>query len=806
MSRAAKGTTQSKETTQEGLKIFATYKKLDMKDPILRHISCKTKTCNTPFGDLTMYTYTVNLPKNTFEDMIYAFNPGLLQVLPRACSILVHEGNIICVLEGPTKFSGRTEIDEDPEDEQIENEQKTPTIYNHAKIVDWAKNHHLEIVETEKANGKFAICKFFTYRGQVFIFCGSKNNHIITTPETIDTDIENAQASKSDIIHSILVDIRANYKKLLSLTNLFDQGYSLVGELCDGQHFTPGDNTISWFGLFQNGIPLNDNECFYILQKAGLKTVSYETVFTPANDISELERVFLASRCKRGEGSVLRCRNIVTNEVVLVKTKSIRYIVMRFFRQIWLRGSKEVMRIVERFVDAYAYHGLSTEAAIRITRQLLEFAKWMISKMYPSAVLGHQPINSIRGMLPNGFNHYWEEFLSVGNEDIVVTPADFGEFNKDVYLASISLYEKRPRSDPAFIIFLQGLQGSGKSSTAANIKETLESMGINCEGIEQDMFYGDTLACQGALYHMISNQNGPDVIIVSRCNMNTKQYMRYLDICHQLPTVVLFFSPTTVDSLYFMVSLAGIMTRSEVGDSLMVGRFEFPILEVIAFVLENYNNYEAKSSINTYSTFASDPELLTLATELLQQNPPNLDHIIQFVQDNRKRLMSLRLPLEQVCQPIIDTINRLRENNYQHTEIALPLKPVFIGAAVDNNRELLSIVDSYVPNDETQNTTYVHHMTQYFCEKGKPLPMGLILPGQKVVRKIDALVIRKSDNACAFRIVPEPGDIKENLHITARIPVGSKPMISNSFVGLEDDTVIIIPLDISIKLTGFWHC
>jgi hypothetical protein len=69
---------------------------------------------------------------------------------------------------------------------------------------------------------------------------------------------------------------------------------------------------------------------------------------------------------------------------------------------------------------------------------------------------------------------------------------------------------------------------------------------------------------------------------------------------------------------------------------------------------------------------------------------------------------------------------------------------------------------------------------------------------------INALVIRKSDGACAFRITPQIDDTKENLHITARIPSDAKPMISNSFVGLIDDTVQIIQMSVPIKLTGFW--
>jgi hypothetical protein len=53
-----------------------------------------------------LFTYTLNLPKNKFEDDVYGQNPDLLKYLPRACSILVRDNKIINSIEGPEKFSG----------------------------------------------------------------------------------------------------------------------------------------------------------------------------------------------------------------------------------------------------------------------------------------------------------------------------------------------------------------------------------------------------------------------------------------------------------------------------------------------------------------------------------------------------------------------------------------------------------------------------------------------------------------------------------------------------------------------------
>ena len=806
------------------MELFATCKKLSLTDPVICLIRCQTKIS----GDYTIHTYTVNVPKNKFEDDIYSSNPELLKVLPRACSILVNSNSIISLLEGPTKFSGRTEIDEDPEEEngqskaEAVSDKKATTIYNHAMIMDWAKNHVLEIVETEKANGKFAICQIITHLGQRLILCGSKNNHILTTIDNIESLLQ----TENEIMKSILLDIRTNYEKLISLSDWFERGYSIVGELCDGQHFTDGDNTISWFGLFRNGIPLDDLSIF---QQYGLKSVPFSTVFTIKNDVSELDNVFLASRCKPNEGSVLRCRNIsmssfleeksdlkgMSHTVVLVKTKSINYIVKRFTRQILIRGYKDIERLRDRFVDAHRYHGLSTEASIRITRQLYEFCMWMMEKEYPCSVLGHQTVTSVRGQLPNGFNTYWKEFLKEGNKDIVVTPNDFcSSFDQEQYLNETVLYQKRTYDNPAIVVFLQGLQGSGKSTIGDYCSKFFsgQRIGTRSEYIEQDMYWGDTNACQGALYHMIASAGGPKIIFITRCNMNPQQYSRYLDICHRLPTVVTFFSPQTVDPLYFMISMAGIMTRSQDGDRLMVGRFDLPIKDVVTFSRTNFDSFLPQTAHNVYSAFEPDSELLEESKKAFRGS----DSIIEFVRNHRDLLIARRYPIHTVCEPIIQTVQLLLEGTYAVTpHIVCPSKPIYIGAAVSmfDTGILESILDAH----SVKGVTYLHHMTTHFCEKGKSplgatslsgkdikIPANTILPGQKLERMINALVIRKSDGAAAFRISTEKGDTKDNMHITARIPSGLTPVVSNSFVGLADERVKIIPMTIPVKLTGFW--
>jgi len=749
-----------------------------------------------------LYTYTLKLPRNKFEDDVYAKNPELLKILPRACSILVCDKQIVCSLEGPEKFSGKSDIDEDPEDGQEEAIAKSTGIYNHQKILSWASSRNLEIIETEKANGKFAICKIITHQGKKILLAGSKNNHFVMSLDQIDGQESN------DIVSGILSDIKKNWNQLNSqeILDLFDSGYSLAGELCDGQHFTPGDNTISWFGFFKSGQVLDTIQSLGLLNSNGLKTVPYCKVYDSSHDISSIDLVFLASRCKNTEGSVLRCLNTVTGETVLVKTKSVSYIIKRFMRQIILRGFKEIEHLKKRFVDAQKYHGLGTEASIRVTNQLFHFALWMMGQKYPCSVLGITKVSSVKGQLPNGFNTYWNEWLvKTENSDINITLNDFGEFSEKIYLENTKLYVPRSYANPVIVVFFQGLQGSGKSTVGSEVCRLLLEHGITARYIEQDDYWGDTLACQGALHHSIASQSGPDVILVTRCNANISQYKRYLDIAHRLPSIVTFVSPNNFGPLYLMMSLAGIINRSNIGDNLMVGRFEYPFSEVIDFTVKNFKDFEIVRGSLSLDVYHPNEELSELAASAMTST----QLIETFVRSNCDELNGLRCPIREISQKIAEHAQQLRNGRISHT-IVNPT-PTYIGFAVgsDDQEEMDAFVDQHV---KQEGTKYIHHCTYEFygVKSTVKVNQDCLLPGQTVIAEINSLVIRKADGASAFRISRLEYEGKElkipkgQPHITAKIPIHEKPACANGFVGLTDDTVEIVDFTKTIRLTCFW--
>jgi len=773
-------------------------------DKLTGLISLRWKSFIINGEDYNLITFTLKTKKHQNEDDVYAKNPELLSILPRACSILVSPNGSVEPLVGPRKFAGKSAIDEDPDNDTDENVQDSG-IFDYSKIMSWAQDNSLEIIETIKENGKFWI---FRYTKDGIILCGSKNNHIAFLPDDIDRVID--ENKHNEIMLTGLSDIKDNLDKLMNpmIREIFNKGYSLVGELCDGQHFfpiIPGQSAIKYFGFFLNGDAMETMCALNLIRSIGLDTVGFKPVFTPESDASTLDSVFKLSRCMDSEGAVLCCRNVKTGYIVLVKSKSVKYIVWRMFRQVLLRGYKEIERIIKRFIDTAVYHGLNTNACIRIVQQLMNFGLWMISKEYPSSIVSHTPVQSVRGKLSNGFCKYWREYIEDGNADIDVSLDDFGAFDSSKFIAHTNIYEKRMPNDPAYVFFFQGLQGSGKSTTAALLCEQLNAIGIYAVYREQDVFWGDTASCQGAIYHDISRANGPKVVIISRCNANEKQYDRYLQMVYKLPCVVSFIAPEKVDSLYLMISLSGIINRSTIGDSLMVGRFEYPISQVIDFTKRNYDDFVIHPSAWTVSTHQT-VETLVVESSQLKTNI----NVEAFVKLHYDKLHSLRLPVETIVKQMLDIVDKTMSGNVSH--VIHTMTPIYVGLAVgEDDKQFLQYFLDHSHYFEGNFTEYIHHCTIEFGGGKKKVSPDQIKPGQSVTCVVDALVIRKSDGASAFRVsslMVEDRKIKVNnrqAHITAKIPSYCKPMCSNDFVGFTDEGIVtIIPFHHTMSLNCFY--
>lgn len=796
-------------------------------------ISVNTKT----FIKYTIYTYKVKTKRIISDDKIYNDIPILIKLLPRACSVLLENRKVIAVLQGSRKFSGITPLDDD-----VDNPGKTlnydcRNIYNHQNTLHLAESGNLEIVRTSKLNGKNAVMTISkNLNGGLVLIAGSKNFHLaIDVDDFISPDKYSEFMNMycmSGIIRKIFLDIREQLPRIIScvwlMKKLVSDGCTLGGELCDGEHFTIGDDKIYWFGLFYRGVSVTPLKTLMKLKEANINCTTFEKVFNSDSSISHLEKVFNMARSTWDEGNVLYLINTQTNKTTLVKCKSTWYIVLRFMRQCLLRGYKCIEDVKKRFIEASDYHGLNTEASIRVTKKLMDFGFWMMNKMYPCKVLGHLEVKSVRGVLPNGFNIYWREFLDeTKTEDITFTNDDFnGTFSEELYINSndILLYQIKDIHKRPIVLFIQGLQGSGKSSMAEYIKLTMTDMSIKTKIIEQDQYYGDTAAAQGALYHFSQMIGGPDLIIVSRCNVNPKHYNKYLSISNYNRCRVLFCSPDKVDLNYFIVSLSGLFKRSINGDSIMIGRFENPFDEVYEWVLKNFTAFKLKNNSIKYYMYNNSAMLDNIASIY----STDVEKFKNTISKNWKIVDQTRNNIAVVCRPIIDAILNTVNGNLRYIHRNTVYKygkstvPTYIGLFLDevDRNNLTSLCIGYIHKygcplrPSIKYKAYCEHLTQYYLGNKGSIPESAVPEFEKRYVHISSLVIRKKDSAMAFNvdqvfhirdnkkiIIPT----KERPHITAYLPVGIRPMESNLFITNRDKTVVdIIPLDITMLTTSIW--
>jgi hypothetical protein len=244
-----------------------------------------------------------------------------------------------------------------------------------------------------------------------------------------------------------------------------------------------------------------------------------------------------------------------------------------------------------------------------------------------------------------------------------------------------------------------------------------------------------------------------------------------------------------------MVSLAGIIDRSPNSDTPMVGNIELPMNDVISFTKGNYDSYERHPKAITYQTHKNDQELLDGAKAIYKRAA---NEIIKFVKTNYERLKALRLSIEDVCAPFLEPLLT--------KDIVVSKNPSYIGAILssEDRRVLMEFTEKHVPEQGwIYDISTPYDTTLHRGKMPKQLDFTPFMPGETVTRHICALVVRKSDKAAAFRLSPFIGDAP-NFHITAKLPSSLKASSSNSFVGLNDDTVSVFKMDYPIHMVGFW--
>lgn len=730
-------------------------------------------------------------PKRKTDDVVYAKYPFLLQILPRGFTLFFDtEKNFYTNIVGLRKFTGKSYLDDDDISDMIDNKSKDVIVlFDMTKIKQWASESQLEITKTEKANGKACFVSIKSFKDTFIIAFGSKNKHHLLKYEDYEEFIEK---ENSDITIGIINDIYKNFEKLKKLVPYFEKNYTLCGELCDGLHFVEGDNTITWFSLSNiKGEPLEPMETFEIIEKCGLKTVNKMKVYEISSNVSSLEKVFIDGKKDLNEGSVLYCRNTITNETLCCKIKTPWYIVWRMTRAIMTSNILSFkQKIKEKLISKANYTGLSTEGCIKVDYYLIRFVEWFILKGYPVKAVGFTPIKATKGILENGFVNYWKKFTKendISQEMYELEDKDIGDFDRSKFLFHWNEMNHSLITVQPTVIFMIGTQGMGKSTIA-----DLFSKETNYVRIEQDECYGCTQTCLAQLD--INLKKGKNCII-SRCNTCPKQYNKYLNVAYYNNAKIVFIAPENITKpLSLAIGIAGIIYRSKTKDKVMVGRNEYELEKAIEFTVNNYLGLKLVNETNYYSAWNIDDEMNKDFVKII--NSKSIQQIQKYVEENYEKLMRLRNDTEITFRHFKNSL----ENCLYHPRKTIP---DLVGLYVIDKDELIKTVLEIDERAMEKDVILCDHLTVIY----KPRSLDLIKPFTICTGTIIGYVIN-DNGASAFRIKDvetidgETIDINSKRpHITACLN-NSRPMDSLSFV--YDDTKKIIPIEKKIKMVCKW--
>lgn len=635
--------------------------------------------------DFKLCTFNIHIPTILYD--ISVENTQLLCNLPQIFSVLIFNDQIINYIESPKKIYGQSIIDDD----NLEYAISDPYL----KIITWANNGNLEIIETEKADGKILMIRLFNYGSTQLILCVTKKTQLLLTYDNIN-NLALDQNSDPFII-AILLYLKNNWENISSeqIMSLFDQGYTLVGEFTDGKHIITGSNIVEWFGFFKNGEPLDMNLTISLLLSCNLNVVKYKKVFNQILGPEMIDLIFECPRYRTNEGSIFYCMNVETNETILIKVRSIQYIFKNIFLLNMLAGNHDLTTLKDQIIRTRNYFPINTTVLVTITIQLIQFFFWVLDNKYPLVIFNSNLINLPKN-LPVGFSNCWNIFLlSNAKTDISISKGDFGTFNLEEYKENTKLYDSRSYLNPCIVIFFQGLEGSGKSTLAYSSIEKLNRMGASSICIDQDEFYGDQLACRILLFHKIMDLDGPKIIMILRNNIRHSQYMDYLNMCKKLPCVISFISPDNINPLSLMVSIGGVLNRSQNGNTYFINKVEYSIGRIIQMMKKEYNEFKIRHDAKLIKFHNYDKEL-DMGAKLIINDNYNIE---SYVRTNLSKLNALRINIniisDQVVKHIYDIIDGKSNNIYVDKQAN------YIGLQIDLNDKFL--LDNFIESIEYYN-------------------------------------------------------------------------------------------------------
>lgn len=350
-----------------------------------------------------------------------------------------------------------------------------------------------------------------------------------------------------------------------------------------------------------------------------------------------------------------------------------------------------------------------------------------------------------------------------------------------------------------FVVFLQSLQGSGKTTIAHLLCENNPKWKF----IEQDQFNGDSIKCQEALKILL--ESGTEVVVISRCNMNLQHYKKYLELVLEYGDAV-FINLTddrgeTKTRLTLARSIAGILSRSESMEEVVLGSKIVTLDDAVKVTEKNMKFRSTHPKAFNIPIFEHNEKI---DSQLREHG-----NIQEFVKDNVQEIMALSRPLNEIVQKITTFLNDIPKEHLvtkKDYKEQLLKKTYLISFNLEEHdkKTLMNYAKKYGEGDFK-----CEHVTQMFMSRGIKYDVDkLSFPGETAQVVIDGLVINRENDMSAFHvksIKSSSGDtifIYTNCpHVTACVPNGCSPKESLDFVTKRDESVEFIPYEATLKAT-----
>lgn len=412
---------------------------------------------------ITIYDHTFKNQK--LEDELYK-NSKNRQILPRGCSVILIDNEVIHVIYGHPKFGNLNDYDEGKE--------------------------FLTRVYTRKENGQCGHISAFIHNNIKYLVVGSKNVHIIVRCNFIQDDIE---IYKNEVRYTVAINI---INLLISkYSNSIDRLVNFVIEhsvtfCCEAifkhdQHIVDYDEEeyLKFFAItkLRETVDSPITWCNPLIARDHFNNIGLDTVFEIISSSDKEEWLKIEEKITlddNSEGGVISCLDSNGNVVYVYKFKNNTYVFMRAVRE-QMRKLVNDESILKRIKNLHFEHP-NKESLTLLALQFNAFFRLLSEDK--------------RSTFFNQWNKWFNEFNKLSLEE----KNSLLETYKKVQLENGSL---------TVIIFV-GIQGSGKS-TMARLLLNLISMHYTNLGkdeithLEQDMYNGNSKLYYSAIDKAISN-------------------------------------------------------------------------------------------------------------------------------------------------------------------------------------------------------------------------------------------------------------------------------------------------------------